>query len=260
VPKKRVEALYAALTPEQQTEFADVFLFAREMTYEDVASRFALDGDNLKFLRTNRSVDLGKYTTSCVSFTIEGRQKYLKIPRLVGILKAGRLLVPGEQVDHLNHDPADNRPSNLRVVTVAENMRYRRPTNGLPPGVSVILKSLKNGSCIYIQAAVRATRALKIVSLRSDPIRLSLDASFEEIEKQIKVAARFAEEFHLRLGYGTQSLYLTGKFKIDEWQLTPEEYIRWTKSSSSTPKLPDLSSNDTLPTTPDNPGLSLSPP
>lgn len=43
----------------------------------------------------------------------------------------------GLVIDHINHDPLDNRRENLRVCTRAENVRYRRKTRGpFPKGVS----------------------------------------------------------------------------------------------------------------------------
>ena len=48
---------------------------------------------------------------------------------------------PNGFIDHINHDPADNRIKNLRVVDAAENAKNRSPNkgkrSGLPHGVSV---------------------------------------------------------------------------------------------------------------------------
>ena len=46
-----------------------------------------------------------------------------------------------ENIDHINHDPADNRISNLRLASFAENAKNRSPNrgkaSGLPHGVAV---------------------------------------------------------------------------------------------------------------------------
>lgn len=50
---------------------------------------------------------------------VDGKYQYEH--RLVMEKKLGRKLRKGEQVHHLNENPADNRPSNLEVVTMAEH-------------------------------------------------------------------------------------------------------------------------------------------
>lgn len=48
---------------------------------------------------------------------------------------------PAENIDHINHNPADNRICNLRLAGYAENAKNRSPNktkaSGLPTGVSV---------------------------------------------------------------------------------------------------------------------------
>lgn len=46
--------------------------------------------------------------------------------RVVARRMLGRPLVKGEVVDHINHDPTDNRRANLRVVTQSQNLLNRR--------------------------------------------------------------------------------------------------------------------------------------
>ena len=60
---------------------------------------------------------VGDYTHGYATCTdrSDGKQKSLRIHRLITNAK------PGEFVDHINHDRLDNRRSNLRVCTPAQN-------------------------------------------------------------------------------------------------------------------------------------------
>lgn len=56
--------------------------------------------------------------------------------RLIWALVTGAWPSPGEQVDHINHDRADNRWRNLRLVDAQGNARNKGPTNSAHIGVS----------------------------------------------------------------------------------------------------------------------------
>lgn len=56
--------------------------------------------------------------------------------RIIWRLHTGENLSDGMVIDHINHDPSDNRLSNLRLVTLSENTYNTTQNNVLNPDTS----------------------------------------------------------------------------------------------------------------------------
>jgi len=101
----------------------------------------------------------------------------------------GRNLVEGEFCDHINRAKTDNRRSNLRVATKADNMRNK----GLQKNNKVGYKGVcfrKDGS--------RQKRWVAQISFNGKVIQLGLFATPEEAAKRYDEAAR---EYHGEFAY-----------------------------------------------------------
>ncbi len=60
--------------------------------------------------------------------TRQERGKNICAHRIIGERIYGKPLSPKNIVDHINHDPLDNRRSNLRITDNAGNSQNRRPS------------------------------------------------------------------------------------------------------------------------------------
>tara|TARA_Y100000310_G_scaffold11717_1_gene12216 strand:- start:528 stop:1454 length:927 start_codon:yes stop_codon:yes gene_type:complete len=73
---------------------------------------------------------VGQKTNRIVSEGLENLGTQPKLHRLIMSRILGRELKRGEQVDHINHNGLDNRRSNLRIATSAENHANTKKQSG----------------------------------------------------------------------------------------------------------------------------------
>ena len=87
---------------------------------------FSLDSESKLVRSDGYRPSVSSATTYCYAFykLPSGRTQHA-VHRLVWILSHGCDPCPLE-IDHIDHDPHNNHPSNLRAVTKAENMKNRR--------------------------------------------------------------------------------------------------------------------------------------
>jgi hypothetical protein len=81
---------------------------------------------------------------------VDNRPQQVLVHRLVADAWFGPCPA-GHEVNHLNLDKTDNRPSNLEYVTRSENLLHRASAG--------IGRGERNGSTVLTEAAVRAIRA-----------------------------------------------------------------------------------------------------
>ena len=68
----------------------------------------------------------GMYAALHANITWKGDTLQIPYSHLVWFLTHRRWPEPGNQLDHVNDDPFDNRPNNLAETTHAENQQKRR--------------------------------------------------------------------------------------------------------------------------------------
>lgn len=83
-------------------------------------------------------------------------------------------------VDHINGDSLDNRKSNLRIVTQAENMRNIMPNN---PMKGIRTHTLKDGTIRY---SARITVNYKTISLGTFDTLEEAQAARKQAEIEIR--------------------------------------------------------------------------
>lgn len=76
-----------------------------------------------------RAGSLRKDGYRVLRFPHDGRRFYLMEHRAAWIMVHGSI-PPDLEIDHINRDRSDNRITNLRLATRADNARYRKPIRG----------------------------------------------------------------------------------------------------------------------------------
>ena len=83
-----------------------------------------VDTEDLEKIKAAKCSWYSKYDVGTKTFYVRGKK-----PKENKSIIFHRLITgcpEGLQVDHINHDTLDNRKSNLRIVTCAENLKNRR--------------------------------------------------------------------------------------------------------------------------------------
>jgi hypothetical protein len=102
-------------------ELKDGELYWRERPQSHFRNHYAADLFNKKRAGTRVSLSLLRWGYYGVHVSFRGTRQHALAHRLVWALANGRM--PEAQIDHINGDPLDNRPSNLRSVTRQENSK-----------------------------------------------------------------------------------------------------------------------------------------
>lgn len=109
-----------------------------------------------------------------------GKLKAIRMHRVIAEAK------DGEQVDHVDHDGLNNRKSNLRICTAAENRRNSR--------ISSLNKSGKKG-CSWSKTKKRWEACIKV---DGENVHLGF---FDDIEKAHEAYRSASKRLHGEFGY-----------------------------------------------------------
>ena len=115
--------------------------YSTQEILSSIWDRYSLDPFNgkLYFKNTGRlaigtaCVDRRNYRKLTATVAIQGRSVSFAYGKVVYAWVTGVWAGEGYHIDHINHDSHDNRPWNLRCVTVRENNQNRR--NQKSPGI-----------------------------------------------------------------------------------------------------------------------------
>jgi len=79
---------------------------------------------------------IATYTTGAGYHTLSLGGKTRFAHRVIWVIQTGEDLPPGMVIDHINHNPGDNRLVNLRLVGYSENAYNTAQNNNLTPDTS----------------------------------------------------------------------------------------------------------------------------
>lgn len=111
-----------------------------------------IDDDDYELVRPYRWAVTGSkpgYLYAVHNHAVDGKRVALLMHRLITNAK------PGEVVDHIDHNTMNNRRSNLRVCSHAENMRNRKLNANSSTGVKGVMVEACGKGYRRLRASVR---------------------------------------------------------------------------------------------------------
>jgi len=118
--------------------------------YTEEAKQFIKD--NFKVDPATGHISATTYAQAYLNICYKGRTFSVTIAHLVFFLTYGRWPTKGLHVDHIDDDPLNNKPDNLREITLQENQAKRRGKGNKQYGTG------KYGEGIHVQADKRDGR------------------------------------------------------------------------------------------------------
>jgi len=124
-------------------------------TISDLRKKFAYDSDSGVIYSAVTGKEYPPNSRGYIRLNLEGR--ILQGHRVAWALHHNDLPDPSLEIDHINGDPSDNRISNLRLVTQADNLRNKNLYKTCKHGYPGLIYEKNRHKCWRAQIGINGT-------------------------------------------------------------------------------------------------------